>query len=419
MATVDNDRFLGALQTLLERVHLATPGQVPDVVAAAAAELGWTTVMYFVDYEQRLLVPISATGAADAQPQMIEGTLAGRAFKSSQPVIAHGPERAVWAPVFDGVHRLGVMRITVPEDTDLLDPMVERVYRVLTQLAGHLVAAKMPYGDALARVSRNKERTVASELLWDLLPPLTFGCEGLIVSGILEPCYDVAADAFDYSVVDDVGHLAVFDGMGHDLNGTIMTAVALAALRNSRREGRDLDETVRTVDRFVTQHGNGEVMATGVIGQLDLPTGRLRYVNAGHPSPLLVRRGKVVKELNAGRRLLFGYGHDEAPVAQEFLEPGDWVVFYTDGITEARDAEGSFFGLERLIGHLERSAATDLPAPESLRRLSHDVLDHQGGVLQDDATLVIAQWSSDQERRYSSGAAPSPRPMPDPNATRR
>jgi sigma-B regulation protein RsbU (phosphoserine phosphatase) len=418
MATVDNDRFLGALQTLLDRVHLATSGQVPDVLAAAAAELGWTTVMYFVDYEQRHLVPVSATLAPGVKRQAIEGTLAGRAFKSGEPVIVHGGDLAVWVPVFDGVHRLGVIRITVPHGTDLLDPTVERVYRLLTQLAGHMVAAKMPYGDGLERAWRTQERTVASELLWDLLPPLTFGCEGLVISGILEPCYDVAADAFDYSVVDDVGHVAVLDGMGHDLNGTLLTAVALAALRNSRREGRDLEQTVRTVDRFVTQQGHGNVLVTGVVGRIHLVTGEMRYVSAGHPSPLLMRRGKVVKELGRGRRVLFGLGHDEAPVGQERLEPGDWVVFYTDGITEARDALGNFFGLDRLIGHLERSAAANLPAPETLRRLSHDVMDHQGGVLQDDATLVVAQWSSDQEHRYSSGVAPSPRPLPDPDARR-
>jgi phosphoserine phosphatase RsbU/P len=189
MVHVDNDRFLGAMQTLLERVHLATPGQVPDVVAAAAAELGWTTVMYFVDYEQRHLVPVSAVGKPGADRQAIEGTLAGRAFKYSQPVVVQDGQPVVWVPILDGVHRLGVMRITVPTGTELGDPTVERVYRVLTQLAGHLVAAKMPYGDALARASRNQQRTVASELLWDLLPPLTFGCEGLVISGILEPCY--------------------------------------------------------------------------------------------------------------------------------------------------------------------------------------------------------------------------------------
>jgi phosphoserine phosphatase RsbU/P len=412
MVTENQDRFWGALQTLLERVHLATPGQVPDVVALAAAELGWTTVMYFVDYEQRILVPVTSS-APDAEPRAIEGTLAGRAFKSGEPVIVHGGEPAVWVPIFDGVHRLGVVLITVPESTDLLDPAVERVYRLLTQLAGHIVAAKMPYGDALARVSRSKERTVASELLWELLPPLTFGCEGLVVSGILEPCYDVAADAFDYSVLDDVGHLAVLDGMGHDLRGTLITAVALAALRNSRRERRDLEQTVRTVDRFVTQQGHGDVLVTGVIARIGLTTGRLRYVNAGHPSPLLMRRGKVVKELDRGRRLVLGLGHDDVPVAEERLEPGDWVVLYTDGITEARDTHGEAFGLARLIAHLERSAATDLPAPETLRRVSHDVLDHQGGVLQDDATIVIAQWSSDQEYRYSSGVVPAPPPLPE------
>jgi phosphoserine phosphatase RsbU/P len=419
MAAVDNERFLSALQTLLERVHLATPGQVPDVVAAAAAQLGWTTVMYFVDYEQRHLVTVSAAGESATQPQTIEGTLAGKAFKTGVPVIVHSGGARVWTPVFDGVDRLGVMQITVPDGTDLLDPTVERAYRLLTQLAGHMVAAKMPYGDSVARASRTQHRTVASELLWDLLPPLTFGCEGLIISGILEPVYDVAADAFDYGVMDDVGHVAVLDGMGHDLDGTILTAVALAALRNSRREERDLHETVRTVDRFVTKQGHGDVLVTGVIARIDLPTGRLRYVNAGHPSPLLMRRGKVIKELNSARRVVFGVGHDEAPVAEERLQPGDWIVMYTDGIIEARDTHGDFFGLNRLIGHLERSAAANMPAPETLRRLSHDVLDYQGGVLQDDATLVIAQWSSDQEHRYSSGFVPSPRPTTGPGAIRR
>jgi phosphoserine phosphatase RsbU/P len=410
MAAVDNERLLGALQTLLERVHLATPGEVPDVLAAAAAELGCTTAMYFVDYEQRHLVSVSSAGEPAGERLTIEGTLAGRAYKTGTPVIAHGGGASVWVPVFDGVDRLGVLRYTVPDGTDLLDPTVERAYRLLTQLAGHIVAGKMPYGDAIARASRSNRRTVASELLWDLLPPLTFGCADMVISGILEPVYDVAADAFDYSVVDNVAHLAVLDGMGHDLGGTLLTAVALAALRNSRREGEDLERTVRSVDQFVTQQGHGDVLVTGVIARIDLPTGRLRYVNAGHPAPLLVRRRRVVKELSRGRRMVFGMGHDEAPVAEERLQPGDWVVIYTDGITEARDTHGAFFGLDRLIAHLERSAAADLPAPETLRRLSHEVLDYQGGLLQDDATLVVAQWSSDQEHRYSSGLAPAPPP---------
>ena len=418
MPSVDDAQILAALRTLLERVHLATPGQVPDVVEAAAAELGWSTTTYLVDYEQRHLVPFSATGAERAAAVSIEGTLAGRAFKLVQPVVVHGGEPAVWLPLIDGTHRLGALRVAVPEGTDLTDPTVEEAGSLLAHLAGHLIAAKSPYGDALSRVRRTRERTVATELLWDLLPPLSFGCEGLVISAILEPSYDVAADAFDYSVVDDVAHLAAFDATGHDLSGTVAAAVALAALRNSRREGRGLVETIRTIDRFVSQHGAGRIFVTGVVGELHIPTGRLRYANSGHPSPLLMRRGKVVKRLGGGRRVLFGLDREEVAVAEEWLEPDDVVVFYTDGITEARDDQGQFFGVDRLISHLERSAAAGLPAPEMLRRLTHDVLDHQKGRLQDDATLVVAQWSSGEEKALTSGSARAQTPLPDEDAPR-
>ena len=89
-------------------------------------------------------------------------------------------------------------------------------------------------------------------------------------------------------------------------------------------------------------------------------------------------------------------------IAEERLQPGGRIVFSTDGITEARDREGDFFGLQRLVDHLHRAATAGLPAPETLRRISHDVLDRQGGVLQDDATLLIAEWATTRERALVS-----------------
>ncbi len=138
------------------------------------------------------------------------------------------------------------------------------------------------------------------------------------------------------------------------------------------------------------------------MSELDLSTGRLRYLNAGHPAPLLMRGGKVVKELTGGRRVLFGLGTGEAQVAEEWLEPEDWIVFYTDGVTEARRPDGSFFGLARLTDQLERSAAAGQAAPETLRHVVDDVLAYQDDVLQDDATLLIAQWASGEERALTS-----------------
>lgn len=69
------------------------------------------------------------------------------------------------------------------------------------------------------------------------------------------------------------------------------------------------------------------------------------------------------------------------------------MVLYTDGITEARDPDGGFFGLQRLVVLLEQHAATHRPVPESLRLVVRDVLEHQAGVLQDDATLMIVEWA--------------------------
>jgi len=127
---------------------------------------------------------------------------------------------------------------------------------------------------------------------------------------------------------------------------------------------------------------------------LDLASGRLRYVNAGHPPPLLIRDGKVVRTLDGGRRLPLGVADAGVDVAEELLQPGDRLLMYTDGVTEAHDSAGNVFGLDRLTDHAERNAAAGLPAPESLRRLSNAVRRHQYGELHDDATLLLMEWSS-------------------------
>jgi len=81
-------------------------------------------------------------------------------------------------------------------------------------------------------------------------------------------------------------------------------------------------------------------------------------------------------------------------VHSEPLEPGDRLLLHTDGVTEARDSEGVPFGLDRLVDLTERHEAADLPAPETLRRVVHAVLEHQNGRLQDDATLMLVEWST-------------------------
>jgi serine phosphatase RsbU (regulator of sigma subunit) len=104
----------------------------------------------------------------------------------------------------------------------------------------------------------------------------------------------------------------------------------------------------------------------------------------------------VVKELTGGRRIPFGLETEGLTVGEEILQPGDWLALYTDGITEARDATGAWFGEERLVEFLTHEIAAGQPPPETVRRLTQAVLAHQNGELQDDASILLACWSGDR-----------------------
>ncbi len=118
----------------------------------------------------------------------------------------------------------------------------------------------------------------------------------------------------------------------------------------------------------------------------------MRLVAAGHPVPLLVRNGKVVATPPYVPSLPVGLGVGNPAVAQLSLEPGDRLLLFTDGVVEARDPNGSFFGEDRLIDLLTREQASGEPAPETMRRLVRAVIDHQEGNLQDDATMLFVEW---------------------------
>jgi serine phosphatase RsbU (regulator of sigma subunit) len=117
---------------------------------------------------------------------------------------------------------------------------------------------------------------------------------------------------------------------------------------------------------------------------------------------LLLRRGKVIRRLGRGRRLPLGLDDPQIDIAEESLEPGDRLLLYTDGVTEAQDRHGEPFGEQRLADLVERHAAAGLPAPETLRRLCHAALAHSDGPPADDATLLLLEWSPRAAERVLS-----------------
>jgi serine phosphatase RsbU (regulator of sigma subunit) len=285
-----------------------------------------------------------------------------------------------------------VLEALLDEPTDLYDPALREQLTWIASLLGHLIASMGDYGDELERPRRNQPLTPSAELIWQQLPPLTAATDSFVLAGMLEPSYDVGGDAFDYALSERTVSLAIFDGMGHGISAALIAATALAGYRNARRDARGVYDQSRAIDDVVSATFPGSVFVTGVLAELDLGSGRLRYINAGHPPPLLLRQGKVVKELTGGRRVPFGLETEGMTVAEEKLEPGDWLALYSDGVVEARSASGHWFGEARLLEFLTRAIAAGQPPPETVRRLTQSVLEHQGGLLQDDATVLLARW---------------------------
>ncbi|MFI7430473.1 PP2C family protein-serine/threonine phosphatase [Micromonospora sp. NPDC049836] len=395
MATTD--AWLRALADLLCRSHRVPPDRLPAAIDEALRPLGVTATAYLIDVEQDLLRPVTAPDRPRPEPLPVDTSLPGRAYTEVR--VRAGQDGRLWVPVVDGTERLGLLEFVLPPGSDPGDGSVWDGARAIAGLVGHLLAGKLRYADALHRVRRSRPMAVSAELLWQLLPPLTFATDTFVVSAVLEPCYEVGGDAFDYALDGGRLTLAVLDGVGHGLPATLTTSVALAALRAARRLQAGLPELAAAVDTAVRSQWTDGRFVTAVLAQADLDSGRLRYVNAGHPAPVLLRHGRAVRALTGGRRLPLGLAPATTTPDEVRLEPGDRLLLYTDGVTEARNRAGEMFGLPRLADLAERHTGSGLPAPETLRRLIRAVTAHADGPPRDDASLVLLEWSGEAAER--------------------
>lgn len=380
------------LEALLDADHHLAPNEIASVIERLGRAIGAGDVTaYLIDYAQRTLAVLPGS-TAEHEELDVDGTVAGRAFQTE--LITHGAPvgdtTLFWVPIKDGADRLGVLKAVAHAD----DLMVRRL-AALAGIVAAMVTSRKQYGDDILLARRRKPMTLEAEMRWSMLPPLTYNGPGVSVAGILEPAYEIAGDTFDYGVNADATHLAILDAMGHGLEASVMVSLAVSSYRHSRRAGADLVEMVAAMDEAVASQFPEDRFVTAQLALLDTRTGNLRYVSAGHPAPMLVRNGRVIGDLPVAPAPPVGLGLQRPKIQTASLEPGDRLLFLSDGAIEARSPGGELFGRDRLGGLLERAVASGLPSPEVMRRLMHALLDHQQGNLQDDATLVLLEWPDD------------------------
>jgi serine phosphatase RsbU (regulator of sigma subunit) len=375
----------GPLAAALDGLADLAPDAVPCWVDAAAASMGFAAAsVYLVDLQETVLLPWPASKGS---PERVDGTLAGRAFQRGASLRAS--DGTWWFPLTDGGDRLGVLQLAVA--SALGGGSVAVAGGRLAGITAVLIASRRRQTDRIELTSRTRELSLAAELRWSLLPPRTLTAPHVTVSGHLEPAYEIAGDSYDYALNGDTLDLGVFDAMGHGLRASRLANLAVISYRHARRSGADPAAMYRHMDAaLLSEFGDGSFV-TGHLARLDITTGALQVANAGHPHPLLIRAG-AAHPLHFEPATPIGLGYVSAETGLVQLEPGDAVLIYSDGVTEARSAGGDLFGLDRVGDLAARALADQESIPETVRRLVTSLLTHRGVDLEDDATFVMFRW---------------------------
>ncbi|TDE36793.1 serine/threonine-protein phosphatase [Actinomadura sp. 6K520] len=366
------------------------PQLIAPLVAEEVRAVGGRDISILLqDYAQHSLVPLPGRGLTDGEPIPLEGSPAGRAFLS-ETAVEHPLDDGVrmFLPLLDGSDEIGVMAVTLDDVSD--DD--RRLLRRLAGLVADMLVTKNNYTDQFVRARRREPMSVAAEIQWSLLPPLTMTTPQVAVAGILEPAYNVAGDSLDYALNDDILHLAMIDAMGHGLNAAVLATVAVGAYRHARRANAGLAELYSFMDTAIDAQFGPDHFLTAQMMRLNTGTGRLEWVNAGHPAPMLIRDHHVIGALEGSGTLPVGFGGANPEINSVRLRRGDRVLAYTDGLVEEHTTGGRLFGEERLVATIERVGPACATVQQMARMLSHTLLRERGGITSDDASLFLIEW---------------------------
>jgi serine/threonine protein phosphatase PrpC len=377
---------------VLDALPGVSPAELIGLLRSAAEPLNASEVrLFLVDFQGTSLQQVLVHEAQEIAvgEHEVATSLPGRVFRTGEPAVLDrdGMDR-VWVPLVERGERTGVLALSVPEAT--AETVADCVR--LGRFAGLLVRSFARTTDLLHLRRRRRSMTLAAGMQWDLLPPLTLQGRAVLACGRLEPAYEIAGDAFDYAINERHLHFGIFDGMGHGVASTLMTALAVGAYRHARRAGENIPDMYRSIDESLADQLAGEAFVTSVLGQLDLEDGRLEWMAAGHPTPLLMREHRVLRQLSCAASMPLGLSGRCVEVAVDRLEPGDMVLLFTDGVIEGRDASGEEFSLERLIDLWAKHVAAGHQPEEVLRLLVDDIMGYSPGQLRDDASLLLIRW---------------------------
>jgi len=395
---------------LLKKVEAAPPIEAVEVVATElGAMVGARTVALLItDFTGRAVVRLTSAdrvtgarshGVEQAETLALAGTRYEQVLRTQRADLEQidGGARMI-VPVTDRGDAIGLLEMDLPRmpsETEIAD----------ISGAGHALAyvviAARRYTDVFEWGQRSAPFELAAEIQRRLLPA-SYTCEAgqFTLAGWLEPASSVGGDTFDYTLERNRLQISITDAVGHQVEAALLATLLVGSLRNGRRRGLDIAAQAAYANDSLAANAPSGQFVTGQLLDIDLPSGTAQVVNAGHTLPLRLRGGRV-EEVELTVEAPFGVLPGKSFEVQPFpLEPGDRIVFLTDGM------------LERNAASLDVAAAladsADLHPREVVHELGAAVLRATGYDLKDDATMVCLDWygGPPRDRRTRYGADP-------------
>ncbi len=268
------------------------------------------------------------------------------------------------------------------------------------------------YVESITQITAEKERintelTLATKIQADMLPhvfPAFPERKEFELFANMDPAKEVGGDFFDFFLVDD-DHLCITiaDVSGKGIPAALFMMASKILLKNNAMTGKGPAEILTDVNAAICANNREQMFVTIWLGILEISTGRLTAANAGHEYPVLMRAGKDFELYRDKHGFVIG-GMEGAEYSQYELQlnPGDKLFLYTDGVTEATDANKELFGSGRMIAVLnERKDTSPTQMLEGVRRAVDDFVKEAEQF--DDLTMLCLAYKGPDAAEEPSG----------------
>ncbi|MGW1774886.1 PP2C family protein-serine/threonine phosphatase [Streptomyces sp. NPDC002104] len=346
--------------------------------------------LLMADYSLSVLQRVTALPDT-AEPLPLQATPEGRAFGSQEPYgqyAARGNALDLHLPVTVRGDRLGILTVRMPDH--LCTPEAVGELTDIAELLGHEIVVAERDTDLYLRARRASRLTLAAEMQWQLLPGRACARPEYAIGAQLEPAYDIHGDNFDWSTTADTLTMTVTNGMGEGIQASLLTNLAINALRNARRAGVGIADQAALADQAVFGQYQGREYVSTLLLCLELATGHGQVVDAGSPQ-LWRYRGRSVERVHFEAQLPLGMFEESHYSVQRFdALPGDRLVFVSDGVYGAAGQDGVAYG-ERALARAINATGL-LPAAAVPRAILEQLAAYRDTAADDDALVTCLDW---------------------------